>query len=92
VKAPASELMKRHAAPIFAALMVLLPVLYVGTYLALVKPGLTISYGNRPPSPYRCGGELAETFFWPLEQIDRRLRPSAWSSLADMAGSGLESK
>ena len=30
--------MKRHAAPIIAAILLLLPVLYVGSYFALVTP------------------------------------------------------
>jgi len=82
----------RSFAPIIAAVLLLLPVLYVGTYLALVSPdgyGFTAdgSYlGNSrkchlvPYSTqyYRFGGSYADAFFWPLEQIDRRLRSDAW--------------
>jgi len=31
--------MKRHAAPVIAAVLLLLPALYVGSYFALVVPG-----------------------------------------------------
>jgi hypothetical protein len=27
---------------------------------------------------YRGGGDYAEIFFWPLEQLDRKLQPDAW--------------
>ena len=86
--------MKKHAAPILAAILLLLPVLYVGSYLALVKPG---SYWYYSPGNgvymhgYRYFGDwsgqgdfplaakIAPTIFWPLEQIDRRVRPDAWA-------------
>jgi hypothetical protein len=37
---------------------------------------------------YRYGGERAAWFFWPLEQIDRRVRPSAWDPLILETGGG----
>ena len=49
--------------------LLLLPVLYVGCYLTLVDHGTALPYR-------RC--ESAQTFFWPLEQIDRKLRPLVW--------------
>jgi hypothetical protein len=86
---------KRSVAPIIAAILLLLPVLYVATYLALVKPGPTgvfsvslgvVTYASDPNSPfdaepadnYRGGNTWAPRFYWPLEQIDRRLRPGEW--------------
>jgi hypothetical protein len=79
--------MKKHAAPIAAATLLILPMLYVGSYLALVVPGgycnggrLNISTTIRPPK-YRAGDQLAKTVFWPLEQIDRKVRPGAWEEI-----------
>jgi hypothetical protein len=72
--------MKResHSPLIVAIVLSLLPVLYVGSYLALVKPG-----GMHLPgfvfTHYRYGHRISERAFWPLEQIDRKVRPSVWS-------------
>lgn len=74
--------MKKHAGPIFAAVLLLLPVLYVGSYLALVTPGdeglnVYINHGSWD-YPYRFGGRVSAIVFWPLEQIDRKVRREAW--------------
>jgi hypothetical protein len=78
--------MKRNAAPILAATLLLLPVVYVGSYFAVVMPGceyeVTIRENERivktyPPGSYRIG-DWAKQLYWPLEQIDRKLRPHAW--------------
>jgi len=77
----------RSFAPIIAAVLLLLPVLYVGSYLALVNPffgsvdrgsnnGVEFRHG------YRNGGEWAWRLYYPLEQMDRRVRPKAWEELA----------
>jgi hypothetical protein len=76
--------MRRSAAPIIAAVILLLPVLYVGSYLALVvrRPMVMVSLTfptQYSADYYRVGGDYADTFFWPLEQIDRRLQPEAWN-------------
>ncbi len=84
--------MKRHAAPAFATLLLLLPVLYVGSYLALVVPsgiprelGVVFVHGhymrNMTSDFYRFANAHSAKFFWPLEQIDRKLRPAAWSEM-----------
>ena len=58
--------------------------LYVSSYLALVTPGghwVTFGYLDAPiywRQNYRWGGEVAEFAFWPLNRIDRKLRPEAW--------------
>jgi hypothetical protein len=71
--------MKKHAAPILAAILLLLPLLYVVSYLALVKLPPDFAFGSRmPDAPYRIGGRWAQRIFWPLEQIDRKVRPKAW--------------
>jgi hypothetical protein len=86
--------MKRHAAPIIAAILLLLPVLYVGSYLALVVPGGYAMPDSRRPGVYNVwvyyrwlpprGGAA----FWPLEQIDRKVRPRAWGREAKMRWMG----
>jgi hypothetical protein len=79
----------RRIAPIIAAILLLLPVLYVGSYLTLIipggvmcEPGPEVKCQGRGPyffrKIYRVGDQRSEWFFWPLEQIDRRLRPDSW--------------
>lgn len=83
--------MKKHAGPIISAVLLLLPVLYIGSYFAIVVPSVQkyvtgrkkLRVGNsqtvtRRLYQYRCGGDWAERFFWPLEHIDRNVRPEAW--------------
>jgi hypothetical protein len=74
---------------IIAIVLLLLPVLYVGSYFAMVVPGGR--YVLREPDKnefvfghlqqkvhYRVAHEVAARIFWPLEQIDRKVRPGAW--------------
>jgi hypothetical protein len=75
----------RSSAPIIAAVLLLLPVLYAGSYLALVTPGRQqfVDFGppiGEVPSPadYRVAANSCHRLFWPLEQIDRRVRPGVW--------------
>lgn len=75
----------RSPAPLIAALLLLLPLLYVGSYLALVTPPQSSMTAWRRASwsvpNYRIGGragDVLETVFYPLQRIDRRLRPAAW--------------
>jgi hypothetical protein len=72
--------MNRHSAPIIAAFMLLLPVLYVGSYLALVVPDGFVRNDPfvDPVEHYRIGGQWGSRVFWPLEQIDREMRPGTW--------------
>ncbi len=63
---------KRTSGLSVAVVLMLLPVLlYVGSYLALVVP-----YGDF--AFYRFGGRTSARLFWPLEQIDRKVRVEAW--------------
>jgi hypothetical protein len=79
---------------IIVIVLLLLPFLYIGAYLALVVPGgvsivayITLEI-NAAPVPvdirsdvhYRFAADRAAWFFWPLEQLDRAVRPGAWSS------------
>jgi hypothetical protein len=68
----------RSFAPIIAAILLLLPVLYVGSYLALVKPGPRYGWGSALHPTYRVADRFCTRFFWPLEQVDRKLRPNKW--------------
>jgi hypothetical protein len=67
-----------------SAVIAAMPLLYVGTYLAMLDPGPQIPVGNlvsttliRMPS-YRFGGEAADWFFAPLNSVDQSLRPTYW--------------
>ncbi len=101
--------MKRESrAPLIVAIvLLLLPVLYVGSYLALVRPGSAYHQerdGRFYLLNYRYFGDdnfvvpphsacIAPRVFWPLEQIDRKVRPRVWrSGIHDMDGTGLENK
>ncbi|WP_254512281.1 hypothetical protein [Anatilimnocola floriformis] len=83
---------RESRAPLIVAIvLLLLPVLYVGSYLALVVPGPPIPgafSGIRPGTiyrgPYRYGKEWADRLFWPLEQIDRKLRPETWRQMDNL--------
>jgi hypothetical protein len=75
--------MNSRAPLVVTIVLLLLPVLYVGSYLALVVPGYWLPIGTlammRDDNPnYRYGGNHSAKFFWPLEQVDRKLRPGAW--------------
>jgi hypothetical protein len=70
--------------PLIVAIALLLPVAYVGSYFALVIPrGRVISYNDgRWNIPvilhYRALPAQAAVLYWPLERIDRKLRPKTW--------------
>jgi hypothetical protein len=72
---------RRGAKPVA---LVVPPVLYVGSYLALVSPTCNV-YSLRDGGSvtlivenYRYCGGFAEWFYSPLERIDRTVRPVAW--------------
>jgi hypothetical protein len=73
------------AAPIgLAALLLLLPCLYVGSYLALVRRALPtiVNTDNEPEycDKYAIGGDVARKAYAPLNALDRRLRPAYWAA------------
>ena len=77
---------RTSAAPLIVAVaLLLLPVLYVGSYLALVFPGWRTATVTLPDGRqgtrivrYRAFDEQCRVIFWPVEQVDRQLRPQAW--------------
>ena len=90
----------KNSGPLFAALVLLLCVpVYFVSYLALVVPaGVEISLpAPAPPvwkiNHYRLAPDQAAVVYWPLEQVDRRIRPAAWevvqvSEWIDVGGPG----
>jgi hypothetical protein len=73
------------SAPIIIAIAILQgPLFYVGSYFALGRPedskweiaarkDVGVNYHG-----YHNGGNWAWRMYWPLEQIDRRVRLEAW--------------
>jgi hypothetical protein len=84
--------MKRDSrTPLVAAIvLLLLPMLYEGSYFALVVPqGWAKQLPQEGPTTftwknYRVGSAGSEVLFgivyWPLEKIDHSMRPSVWNS------------
>ena len=76
--------------PLVAAICILLlPLLYVATYFANVKPGVLLLKANS--YPYHYGGPWAAQMYWPVEIVDRRLRPETWDpedTWQDVGGPG----
>jgi hypothetical protein len=76
------------AAPILAVLAIVLVTLgtYVGGYLALLKVRVvyTIDSGieyERHFLNYRIDGKFITRLFYPINQVDRRLRPEHWRNI-----------
>jgi hypothetical protein len=69
--------MRKHAAPTLVAILLLLPVLYVGSYYALLADMSlwSLPQGSFKTPVYRVSGLWVKGFFWPMEQFDRKLRP-----------------
>jgi hypothetical protein len=63
-------------------LMLFLPVLYVGSYAALVirvqSDLIRFERDFQWDADYRIGGIVAHTIFAPAHWADRRLRPAYW--------------
>lgn len=72
------------AAIIFVAILLALPVIYFGSYYALLVKTtavfttkvMNVRVVSLPN--YRAGGEAAKSFFGPAYHIDRAIRPSYW--------------
>ena len=67
---------------ILAIALLLLPVLYVGSYLALLTPLRCAVFGQVGKidfDNYRICPRECSYIFWPLEQIDRKVRPAKWT-------------
>ena len=75
--------MKKNAAPIIAFIVLLLLMLYLTGYFILVWPDqerFNFADSRSDFPTYRFGTESwAGKVYWPLERIDRKLRPNAWA-------------
>ncbi|WP_425615808.1 hypothetical protein NA78x_005739 [Anatilimnocola sp. NA78] len=75
--------MKRDSrAPLIVAVVLLtLPALYVGSYFALLSESpelrMTSSGSCAHVGKYRVAEPWCQCVFWPLEELDRKLRPTA---------------
>jgi hypothetical protein len=58
-------------------LLLALPMLYVGSYLALVRPEEPL-FGP-PVATYRWGGAGSRLLFAPANAVDRHIRPQRWT-------------
>ena len=76
-----------HAVLFIGLVLLILAMLYVGSYFALVLPdGRSVGiYRSRADyelnwtwSNYRFGYPHTDRFYWPLEYLDRRMRPGTW--------------
>ena len=70
---------------VLVATLALLLLAYVGGYFGLSNParcgmGRGGGYTSWVEPNYRVGGDAAEWVFWPLEQLDRRVRPTFWAT------------
>lgn len=89
----------KNSGPLIAAVALLqcVPAYFV-SYFALVIPGGVLVRSpslSFPPPPaqythYRIAYDQAAVVYWPLEQMDRRLRPDAWDAdiWIDVGGPG----
>jgi len=73
------------AVPAIIAAALTTPLLYIGIYWALVIPGGAPmdfdqhhGYCTRIGT-YRAGEPVCQRVFYPIEQLDRRLRPGLWN-------------
>ena len=72
------------AVPFVVAVLLLLPVLYVGSYLAMLDPLESRGGGMLVRSErYRGVGDvgIATHLFRPINLLDRRIRPSYWEEV-----------
>ncbi|QDU25719.1 hypothetical protein ETAA8_07890 [Anatilimnocola aggregata] len=73
--------MTNRAPLIVTIALLLMPVLYVGSYFALVTPGeyqQLIDGSMHWPRHYRLGNAWAGYVYFPVEKLDRRIRPTMW--------------
>lgn len=86
------EKQSQSRGPLIVAVVLLLLMLYVGSYLALVVPRGSFALVIEPDGQYwetrnyRCGESVSKSVFWPLEQIDRKLRPGEWRKAMRIEG------
>ncbi len=71
-----------------AVLLLMLPLLYVVSYLALVRPDGIVDevlidgeyfMDISTMRHYLIIGDIGHQIYWPLEHLDREIRPNAWN-------------
>lgn len=64
--------------------LALLTLIYFGSYIALLLPGVTARSASGEPKPrYRFGGDVGEFVFYPAFALDRQVRPERWPPIPD---------
>jgi hypothetical protein len=71
-----------HTPWVAIILLCLLPCIYAGSYLALVE-AQPLSFVSGPGpwrkrAVYRVGGAVAAKVYWPINKLDRKVRPDYW--------------
>ena len=84
------EAKRPSAILIVVGLLLLLPFLYVGSYLALVVRDRSIRINTdhevEYDEAYRIGSSIARPVFWPLNGLDRQVRHGYWGWPSERAG------
>jgi hypothetical protein len=75
------------SAPVIAAILLLLPLLYVGSFYLLARPhvrpdnyriyDVPLLHYLEQESAYEVGWWLS-TVYWPMMRMDKALRPDSW--------------
>lgn len=85
---------ERPAHALWVAIILLCqePCLYVGSYLALVEARpLFFMSGSGPwrkRAVYRLGGSVTAKVYWPINEVDRKIRPDYWNDDVQILGEG----
>jgi hypothetical protein len=77
-----------NALTITLGLVAALPLIYLGAYLALLNPSQPFDEPEKGNfvlrrMEFRTGGRFSEVVFWPLIEMDHRLRPMFWCDLTE---------
>lgn len=82
---------KQSSSAFLSVVVLIFLIAYVGSYVVLVLPeGRTVwattsgMKANIVLLHYRTDGQWQSTLFWPLEQLDRTLRPASWANNGGM--------
>lgn len=78
---------RSSSAPVIAAILLLLPLLYVGSFYLLLRPherpdgyrtyDVPLLHYVEEETAYDVGSWLS-TVYWPMMRMDKALRPDSW--------------
>jgi hypothetical protein len=79
---------RKVAAPVFVALILLMPFIYMGGYYALIRRSHIVSLDDpfevgEYSEYYEFGNPLAKILFHPMHLLDVKLRPAYWTRPAE---------